>query len=121
MLFWLYPTITQNYFMLCLIVCSGTLQWAAARNNRPALSLLGAWGIGWPGMIGGGAMVSGGFVWFFAVTPGLFEEGLAGGELSTLFGLACLTALAIARLAGIFWNKVGNTRRRLQDELHDSN
>jgi hypothetical protein len=100
MLFWLYPLITRNYFLLCFVACLGTLQWAAARNHKPALSLLGRRGLGWPGTVLGAGLVGGGFGWFFAATPGLFRPGLAGGELSTLFVLAGLLALAVSRLAG---------------------
>lgn len=103
MLFSLYPTITHNYFMLCFVACLGTLQWAAARNRKPAISWLGPWGLGRPGLGVGLLLVVGSFSWFFAATPGLFAPGLAGGELSTLFVAGGLSALAVARLAGLFW------------------
>jgi hypothetical protein len=105
MLFSLYPLISQNYFTLCLVVSLGVLQWAAARNHKPALSLLGPWGLGLTGQVVGSLLVIGGFVWFFNFTPGLFETGLAGGELSTLFSAASLSALGLARLGGAFWQK----------------
>jgi hypothetical protein len=100
MLFTLYPLITQNYFLLSLLVCLGTLQWAAARHHKPAISLLGRRGLGWPGQVVGLGLIIGGFGWFFAVTPGLFVPGLAGGELSLLFALGCLLAVITARLSG---------------------
>ena len=103
MLFAQYPIITQHYFILALLVCLGTLQWAAARNRKPAISLLGRWGLGWPGKIGGLVLIGGGFGWFFMTTPGLFRPGLAGGELTLLFGTGGLAALILARLAGTFW------------------
>lgn len=105
MLFALYPLITQNYFILCFTVSLGALQWAAARNHKPALNLLGPWGLGLTGQLVGAGLVLGGFGWFFAATPGLFETGLAGGELSTLFSAAGLSALGVARLGGLFWQK----------------
>ena len=105
MLFAIYPLITQNYFILCFIVSLGALQWAAARNRKPAINLLGSWGLGLIGQLVGVGLVLGGFGWFFAGTPGLFESGLAGGELSTLFSAASLSALAVARLGGLFWQK----------------
>jgi hypothetical protein len=120
MLFSLYPIITQHYFIFCFIVCLGALQWATARNNKPALSLLGAWGLGWPGIMLGSLLVIGGFIWFFNYTPGLFEQGLAGGELSTLFGAGGLSALLTARLAGMLWDRAGHTRK-VQDELYHPN
>ncbi len=103
MLFSFYPTITQNYALLCFIVSLGTLQWSAARNNSLNLSLLGPWGLGWAGTMVGISLVVGGLSWFLASTPGLFEPGLAGGELSTLFGAGGLCALFITRLSGALW------------------
>ena len=50
-------------------------------------------------------MVIGGFGWFFVWTPGLLETGLAGGELSTLFGTGGLFALVVTRLAGTIWQQ----------------
>jgi hypothetical protein len=43
------------------------------------------------------------FVWFFSATPGLFTEGLAGGELSSLFAAGGGCALFVTRLAGLLW------------------
>ena len=106
MLFYLYPTITQNYYILCFTVCLGALQWSAARNKKLGLSLLGPWGLGWPGKIAGLILITGGFSWFFIYTPGLFASGLAGGELSLLFAVGALNALVIARLCGLFWQKI---------------
>ena len=103
MLFLIYPTITLNYLVLCFIVSLGTLQWSAARNNRLSLSLLGPWGLGRPGIIVGMSLVGAGLVWFLACTPRLFEPGLAGGELSTLFGAGGLGALIVTRLSGAIW------------------
>lgn len=103
MLFLLYPAITQNYFILCFLACLGTLQWAAARQRKPALSWLGPWGLGGPGLGAGLLLVVGSLSWFFATTPGLFVPGLAGGELSSLFVSGGLSALLVARLAGEFW------------------
>ena len=106
MLFSLYPFITKHYFILSFIICLGTLQWTAARNGKPALSLLGRWGLGWLGTLIGGGLVGGGFVWFFTATPGLLQSGLAGGELSTLFISGGVCALVIARLAGWLWGRL---------------
>ena len=103
MLFSLYPTITLNYFVLCVLVCAGTLQWSAARNKQLKISLLGRAGFGLTGQIIGAIAVLVAFGWFFATTPGLFIEGLAGGELSLLFGAGATCALLITRLAGAFW------------------
>lgn len=105
MLFTLYPTITQHYFILCVMVCLGALQWTAARNRKLGISLLGPWGLGRAGATIGTLFVICGFGWFFAFTPGLFATGLAGGELSALFGAGGLTALVVTRLAGAFWQK----------------
>lgn len=103
MLFWLYPHITQNYFILSFLLCLGTLQWTAARNHKPTISWLGMWGLGRSGRVVGAGLIGAGFIWFFTQTPGLFNQGLAGGELSTLFVTGGLSALAVARLAGAFW------------------
>lgn len=103
MLFSLYPTITQNYFFLCFFAVLGTLQWAAARNHKPAISWLGLWGLGRVGQGVGLFLVCASFGWFFTATPGLFTPGLAGGELTTLFAAGGLSALATARLAGALW------------------
>jgi hypothetical protein len=103
MLFSLYPTITQNYFILCFVTCLGALQWAAARNRKPAISFLGRWGLGRLGRGVGSLLVCTGFIWFFTATPDLFTPGLAGGELSGLFVAGGLSALLVARLAGEFW------------------
>ena len=106
MLFSLYPTITQHYFLLCFIVSLGMLQWSAARNHRLGLSLLGTWGLTRPGTIAGILLVVGGFSWFYACTPELFEPGLAGGELTPVFGLGGGYALLISRLSGLFWQRL---------------
>ena len=103
MLFSVYPKIAQNYFILCFIVSLGILQWSAARNRWLSLSMLGNWGIAWRGKTAGILLIIGGFSWFFAFTPGLFEPGLAGGELSPLFGLAGVSALITTRLSAEFW------------------
>jgi hypothetical protein len=105
MLFSLYPLISRNYFILCFIVCLGALQWSAARNQRRELSLLGPWGLGLAGSVTGALLVIGGFAWFFAYTPGLFQSGLAGGELFPLFSAGGLSALLAARLAGALWQR----------------
>jgi len=106
MLFSLYPVITQNYLILCFVVCLGTLQWIAARHKKLELSLLGPWGVGRTGAALGVLLIIGGFGWFFSRTPGLFTAGLAGGELTTLFGIGGVSALLLARLAGEIWKKV---------------
>lgn len=110
MLFALYPTITQNYFWLAFLTCLGTLQWAAARHGKLALSLIGPWGLGWLGATLGllGAISS--FGWFFLSTPGLFEPGLAGGELSALFAAGGGCALVVTRLAGAWWQSFTSAR-----------
>ncbi|GIK41492.1 MAG: hypothetical protein BroJett011_53250 [Chloroflexota bacterium] len=105
MLFSLYPILTQNYFILCFIACLGALQWAAARNHKPAISFLGPWGLGRLGRGVGGLLVCASLTWFFSTTPGLFTPGLAGGELSSLFVAGGLSALLVARLAGEFWQR----------------
>jgi hypothetical protein len=103
MLFSLYPTITQHYFILCFVSCLGVLQWMAARRRKLTFSLLGRWGLGrWGGSIGL-LLVAGSFGWFFTCTPNLFSPGLAGGELSILFVGGGLGALLVARLAGWGW------------------
>jgi hypothetical protein len=106
MLFSLYPTLTRHYFILCFVVTVGVLQWAAARNDKPAISLLGPWGLSRAGQLAGLGLVSGGFAWFLAATPGFFDSGLAGGELSILFSLAGLSGLAFTRLLARFWQGV---------------
>ena len=107
MLFALYPHITQNYFILCFLACLGILQWSAARHQRLPLSVLGPWGLGWSGMIVGLSLTIAAFGWFFWATPRLFQPGLAGGELSSLFAAGGGSALLVARLAGLAWEKMG--------------
>lgn len=79
------------------------MQWAAARNHRLNLSPFGPWGLGRTGTVIGTLLIIGGFGWFFVFTPGLFVSGLAGGELSTLFGAGGLSALLVTRLLSKFW------------------
>jgi hypothetical protein len=105
MLFTLYPAITQNYYILSFVTCLGTLQFVAARNQILTLSFLGPWGIGFTGAGVGMFLIVGGFGWFFATTPGLFDSGLAGGELSLLFATGALSALAVTRLCSVCWQK----------------
>ena len=112
MLFSLYPILTKHYFILCFVITLGILQWAAARNRKPALSFLGLWGLSWVGLICGGFLVGGGFIWFFTLTPGLFQSGLAGGELTILFSAGGLSGLAVARLLGAFWQNVDKISAR---------
>jgi hypothetical protein len=103
MLFTLYPAITQNYYILSFVICMGTLQVVAARNQILSLSFLGPWGVGHAGVGVGTILIVGGFGWFFATTPGLFDTGLAGGELSLLFAAGALSALGVTRLCSFFW------------------
>jgi hypothetical protein len=110
MLFALYPTISQHYFVLCFVSCLGVLQWVAARHHQATLSLLGRWGLGWAGLVLGAILIVGSFGWFFTYTPHLFAPGLAGGELSTLFVVGGLCALLVARLAGWTWQQVEQRR-----------
>ena len=108
MLFALYPHITQNYFILCFLACLGVLQWSAARHGRLSLSVMGPWGLGRPGLIAGLGLAVAAFGWFFWATPGLFQPGLAGGELSSLFAAGGGCALLVARLAGVVWEKTSS-------------
>jgi hypothetical protein len=111
-LFSLYPVITQNYFWLVFLACLGLLQWLAARHQRLALSLLGLWGLGWPGTSLGLLLMGVSFGWFFMFTPGLLQPSLAGGELTTLFAAGGICALMVTRLAGLCWQKITFTRIR---------
>src|SRR5262245_41050 len=108
MLFALYPHITQNYFILSFLACLGILQWSAARHRRLSLSVLGPWGLGRVGKIIGLSLALAGFGWVLWATPGLFQPGLAGGELSSLFAAGGGCALLVARLAGLAWEKIGS-------------
>ncbi len=114
MLFALYPTITQHYFLLAFLTCLGTLQWIAARRGKLHLSLSGPWGLGRLGAGLGILCVITSFGWFFLATPGLFEPGLAGGELSTLFAAGGGCALVVTRLAGACWHKIHSTQTKFQ-------
>jgi hypothetical protein len=106
MLFSQYFEITLNYFLLAFLISLGTLQWVAARHQKSGLNLLGPWGNGWPGQGLGLLMVVASFTNFFLTTPGLFSPGLAGGELSLLFGAGGGCALLGTRLAGAWWQKI---------------
>jgi len=90
--------LAAHYFFLAFLAILGVLQLVAARHKLIGLSL-------WrsrnptPGYLLGAVLTAGGFVWFFATTPGIFIPGLAGSELAILFGAAGICALAFTLIA----------------------
>lgn len=87
-----------NYFLLAFLTIVGALQFVAVRHELVGPTLIGtarrpAWGY-----LLATALIVGPFAWFFAATPEVFVPGLAGSELTVLFGAAGICALAFTLL-----------------------
>jgi hypothetical protein len=80
-----------KYFLLSFIAVVGVLQLMATSQKLVGLSLGGR--VSALGIPLGVSLVLGAFVWFFSTTPEVFSPGLAGAELSLLFGAGGLCAL----------------------------
>ncbi len=108
MLHFISPHLAISYFLLAFVTIVGVLQFVAARHRLVGLSLVisgrgrrsayegrrSAWGY-----VLAAVLVVGGFAWFFAATPEVFDPGLAGAELAFLFGIAGVCALVFTLLA----------------------
>jgi len=79
-----------KYFLLSFIAVVGVLQLMATSQKLVGLSLGGR--VSALGIPLGVSLVFGAFVWFFSTTPEVFSPGLAGAELSLLFGAGGLCA-----------------------------
>jgi len=90
--------LAAHYFLLAFLAILGVLQFVAARRKLIGLSLWGSRNPA-PGYLLGAVLTAGGFVWFFATTPGIFIPGLAGSELVVLFATAGVCALAFTLIA----------------------
>lgn len=90
--------LAAHYFFLAFLAILGVLQFVAARRKLIGLALWRSRSPA-PGYLLSAVLTAGGFVWFFAATPGIFIPGLAGSELAILFGAAGICALAFTLIA----------------------
>ena len=84
----------QRYFVFTFVAVLGVLQLAAARYHWAGFSLLGRQRWRW-GYALGIILLGGAYLWFFGTVQALiFQPGLAGAELFTVFGVSTLLATA---------------------------
>lgn len=83
-----------HYFILCFASLIGTIQLVAARCHRRDLLWLDV-----PASFFLGAMaLPASFAWFFFADEEIFNPGLAGGEIITIFLAAFLAAVPTTRV-----------------------
>ncbi|MFQ5343544.1 MAG: hypothetical protein ACE5F6_18550 [Anaerolineae bacterium] len=88
------PGMLQRYFAFTFVAVLGVLQLTAARYHWAGFSLLGRQRWRWSYALGV-ALLGGAYLWFFGTAQTLiFQPGLAGAELFTIFGLSTLAAVA---------------------------
>lgn len=117
MLYFVETYFAIHYLILAFVASLGTLQIVAAHYGLRGLSLVGlprwpGWGYGL-----GGSLISGGFIWFFLVTPNVLSPGPAGSELMLLMGLGMAGALMFT----LVWASIREEiRAGRSDSLHES-
>ena len=88
------PGMLQRYFVFTFVAVLGVLQLTAARYHWAGFSLLGRQRWRWSYGLGV-VLLGGAYLWFFGTAQALiFQPGLAGAELFTIFGLSTLAAIA---------------------------
>lgn len=88
------PGLAERYLLFTFVATLGVLQLMAAHYHWAGLSLVGRQRWRW-GYVLGASLLGGAYLWFFwAVQPLIFQPGLAGAELSTLFAISTLLAVA---------------------------
>lgn len=89
------PGMAERYLLFAFVAVLGTLQLVAARYHWTGLSLLGRRRRRWGYPLGVGLLASA-YLWFFGTAqPLIFQPGLAGAELFTIFALSTLLAVAV--------------------------
>jgi len=96
MLNFISASLVIRYFLCAFLACLGTLQVTACHQGLRGLSLLGEARRSAHGYLLGFSLIIGSFAWFFAVTPEVFTPGLAGSELTIVFGSGLVVALVTA-------------------------
>ena len=88
------PGMLQRYLLFTFVAVLGVLQLIAARYHWAGFSLLGRQRWRW-GYALGVILLGGAYLWFFGTVQALiFQPGLAGAELFTLFAVSTLLATA---------------------------
>lgn len=88
------PGMAERYLLFTFVAVLGTLQLIAARYQWVGLSLLGRQRRRSGYLLGAGLLFSA-YVWFFGTSqPLIFQPGLAGTELFTVFAVSTLLATA---------------------------
>jgi len=96
---------------LAFITIVGALQFVAARHGLIGLTLIGSARKPIWSYLLASALIVGAFAWFFFATPEVFIPGLAGPELTFLFGTAGICALAFTLLASSILHGVQRRER----------
>jgi undecaprenyl-diphosphatase len=81
--------LVRNYLVFAFVACLGALQVARARRDGTSYTV-------------GIAILVGAFFGFYALAPELLTPGLAGGEMTFLFGGAALLAAVITQVVSRF-------------------
>ena len=98
MLHFISPHLAISYFLLAFVTIMGALQFVAARHRLIGLTWIGSAKKPVWGYLLAMVLIMAAFVWFFVATPGIFIPGLAGTELTILFGTAGICAVAFTLL-----------------------
>jgi hypothetical protein len=86
-----------HYFAFCLATAFGTLQLVAARYRHTSLQ----WGAGRVHQALMGALIAGGYIWFFTAEREIYIPGLAGSALTFLFAAGCLGAILLSAAGAV--------------------
>lgn len=88
------PGMAERYLLFTFVAVLGVLQLIAARCHWAGLSLPGRQRRRWGYVLGAG-LLGGAYLWFFGtLQPLIFQPGLAGTELFTVFAVSTLLAIA---------------------------
>jgi len=90
---WMIVHLARAYLAMVVLAQIGVLQIVAARRGWVGLSIVSYRRRPVVGYILGGAMILGGYTWFFASYPEIMTPGPAGAELTTLFVTGCVISL----------------------------
>ena len=93
-----------HYFVICFVSILGTIQIIAAHYNHHDL----LWFEKRVTYAFGGLAIASSFVWFLATDEEIFIPGLAGGELSSIFLAAFLTAVPITRTLAFIFSRLSS-------------
>lgn len=109
----------ERYLLFTLLAVLGVLQLMAARHGWVGFSFVGRDRRAW-GYVTGAVLLGGAYLWFFGRQQHLiFQPGLAGTELLTVFAMACMMAVGITLALASVLNQPVVTESELPGEEVD--